>query len=95
MDEMRESLLKLAYNVRKMTGGLMMEEKKLICLRDILDLLAPASVRVEIRQGHDILSGNGDARMWEHIEDELVANICPMCDSLTIWLVTEADHGED
>ncbi len=72
-----------------------MEHKKFICLRDILDLLAPAGVKVEIRHGRDILSGNGDARMWEYIEDELVANICPTGDGLTIWLEYEAHDDKD
>lgn len=94
MDEMREALLKLAYNIRKMTGGLMMEGTRLICLRDILDLLSPRGVKVEIRRGRDIVSGNGDARLWEYIEDELVEAICPSSDGLTVWLEKEADDDE-
>ena len=69
--------------------------RTLICLRDILELLSPCGVRVEVRQGHDILAGNGDARLWEYIEDELVANICPTSNGLTIWLEKETGDGED
>lgn len=96
MDEMRDALLKLAYNIRKMTGGLMMEEKKLICLRDILDLLGRDQTMVTLYLGEDDLVGNADCPLWEPLEDREVEFIgVNGADGLDVFLRTEAKDDED
>ena len=88
MDEMREGLLKMAYNIRKMTGGLMMEEKKVITFGDILDLLLSYDTMVTLNLGENNLKGSADCSLWEPLKDLVVENIDGPDGSLEVWLVT-------
>ena len=88
MDEMREGLLKMAYNIRKMTGGLMMEEKKVITFGDILDLLLSYDTMVTLNLGENNLKGSADCSLWAPLKDLVVENIDGPDGSLEVWLVT-------
>lgn len=100
MDEMRDALLKLAYNIRKLREGLMMEDKRAITFGDILDLLDinrddETTVTVRLGTG-DYLTGLACATLWEPHEDRVVENIAVQSNALVVWLVDEeAGDGED
>ncbi len=95
MDEMREGLLKMAYNIRKMTGGLMMEEKKVITFGDILDLLCSYDTMVTLKLGENNLKGSADCSLWEPLEDREVESIgIDGAEGLEVWLEKEGDDDE-
>lgn len=80
MDEMRESLLKLEYNVRKMTGGLMMQMAELKTCP-----FCSGEPTIIVRRGKDgwrdryaVLcdyehGGCGAESGWYHYESEAIA----------------------